>query len=777
MGKKYRSKHLLSASAGVRLRQAALPLGAAAFFLFLCLGAEDAAKGTTMVLILTTLLCGAVFFPQLRQRATPPLLALFLMVLMDGVSLLYAPSGKFALYEFLQVAGAFCLALLLLCLCGGENPGRQAASVLEGCAALAGLVSIDLISTRLVSTPILWVLSLFSDAYRNLGGLEAGIRITSLFRNPNVFAGTVGLGVLLSLSLSLSAQKRWERNVHLVCLYLSALSFVLAFSMGASAAIVLAFLACLLLEHPDRRGELFLLMLRTLLLTVPAAGLISLTSFDAYTGFQPIPLLTAAIGAALLCLSERVLGPKTAQRLGRKLPVFIAAAVAALAALLLAAFLLTGGVTLQSGESLRRAAYPDPGTYVLHVETDGPLNLVIESQNRQDTMMHTSTVLYQGDAQNASFTVPEDSLVVYFNFTAGDALSLQQAVYEGAQGQGSIPLGYKLLPGFIANRLQGLWANQNAIQRLVFFSDGMKLFRRSPIVGLGLGAFENGVASVQSFYYETRYAHNHYVQALVDTGAVGLLLFVGLLAVSALAVLRERKREDAHPLTPALGAALLFMAGHAATEVVFSHYAYLPMAYGSFALIALCCGETIPVKDRRIQTGALAGMAGLLVAFALPLWGNMEASAVINRNPSFSGLVHAESLDRFEWADYALTYVVNAMSPETEDEVRLQADEYAQRLGKLNSNMIPLYLTEYYLTTGRPEEGMAMAEKYVNYVSADPEAWQSAFDLLARFESTDPAYRTGVARIKELMDAWNQEHMGSITITPETEEFLARVLA
>lgn len=43
-----------------------------------------------------------------------------------------------------------------------------------------------------------------------------------------------------------------------------------------------------------------------------------------------------------------------------------------------------------------------------------------------------------------------------------------------------------------------------AIQRLVFFEHGMKMLQRIPVIGLGMGVFKNGIASVQSFYYKTK---------------------------------------------------------------------------------------------------------------------------------------------------------------------------------------------------------------------------------------------------------------------------------
>lgn len=780
MGKKQRAGRSAAASAQLPLWvQIAAPI---AYFFAVCLASASTAKAAGMALILAALLLALPRLSTLRERCSLPLLVLALVAVMDGVSTFYSVSGKFALSEFLKVVCALCLTLILLAAVPGEGaqPGRRIASVLAGFSALAGLVSIDLISTRFLSDLVLSLLSPLTPDYLNLSGLEAGVRMTSVFANPNVFAGVAGLGTLLSLGLVLSASSRRERCACAVCLYLNALSFLLAFSMGASATIALAFLAYLILERKERRARLLILMVETLLLTVASAALVSLSSLDPWTGPRPIPLLCALLGAAALCAADCSLGQKLAQRLdghSRGVLFLTAGVIAAGVVFVLLALRLTGPAQLQAGEGLRRSAYPEPGTYTLSVRADAPLSVQVESQNQQQTMMHTNTVLYQGEADGAVFTVPEDSLVVYFNFSSGQAVQIEGADYQGETGSGSIPLHYKLLPGFIANRLQGLLANQNAIQRVVFFADGLKLFRRSPVIGLGLGAFENGIMSVQSFFYETKYAHNHYIQVLAETGIVGLLLFLALLAVSAAAVWRTFRREDAHPLVPALGAALVFMAGHAGVEVVFSSYPYLPIAFGTFALIGLCCPGAFPLpkKIRSIRTAALLGACALLAAFGVLLGMNMYAYHMVTQSATLGSLSFAARIDKYEWADYMLSYVIGAMDNDVDGAVRAQADGYAARLARVDSNTIPIYLAEYYLRTYRPQLGLEMAEKYVDYTSSRAETWQKAFDLLEIFEEDTDLYRAGVVRIAGMLETWNAENMGSIQLSEASEAFIARM--
>lgn len=765
----------------------AVPVLAATFFLGTCLTGSSTIKVLTMILMVAAVASCLIRFSLVRERLSLPVAAVAVWLLLNGVSTLYAVSGKFALQEFLKLMVGFCVLLLILAWSRKSwDNGRAVASVLAGGTALASLVSIDMLSTHLLSGVIVNFLLSFSNDYMNasLNPVEAGVRMNSLYENPNVFAGIAGLGVLLSLELAVTSRREKERPFHLCCLFLNALAFLLVFSMGASGMICLAFLALLILERRSRKPALLVLMLETLVLALLGAFPIYLTSFDHWDGVQPIPLLCAVVGAAGLCLLDRFVGQRAAALLekqsGARLGILTGGVLVLLGVFAALAMNLTGPAALSAGEGLRRAEYPDPGTYTLELQTSGDVQVTIESQNQQETMMHTGTVLYSGPAQGAAFTVPEGSLVTYFNFRAGEDLTLTSAALVGPEGSTELKLDYKLLPGFIANRLQGLFANENAIQRVVFFSDGMKLFHRSPVFGLGLGTFENSIQNVQSFHYETKYAHNHYVETLVCTGVVGLILFVGMLLLCALALWKNLRRgEEAHPMAPALAAALIFMIGHAGVEVVFSFHSYLPMALGVLGLICLCCGGELPLPGKeKVRSGVVVGLCAMVAVFAVLLGMNMKALDTAENNlmgDPFRSLERAAKMDLFEKNDYLLSYVVMAQDVDREKNptVYSTANEYAQRLGQVGSISIPPYLANYYFATDQPEEAIAALKKYVNYVSSNSETWQTAFTFMETWTMPYPQCQTAAAEFYEMFQSWNEAHMGSLTLTEANRQYLA----
>ena len=140
-----------------------------------------------------------------------------------------------------------------------------------------------------------------------------------------------------------------------------------------------------------------------------------------------------------------------------------------------------------------------------------------------------------------------------------------------------------------------------------------------------------------------------------------------------------------------------------------------------------------------------------------------------------SVLSRAAQLDRFEWAEYMLAYVDHAAQQDVTPEERRQADAYADRLSQLDSNTVPLHLAGYYLRTGRLEQGLAMAEKYVRYTASDSACWQRAFGLLSMYETEDPLFREAVVHMAELMETWNEEHMGEIVLDENAAALIARM--
>ena len=744
------------------------------FFFVLCLGAVDSIKGTVMVVAVFTLFIIAVRFKILRDRIYLPFIALTLVVIMDGISTFYAVSGKFALREFLKVFLAYLMAVILLATSPKkeEDKGKRIATILAVCTGIASLVGIDMVSTGWISGAVIWVLNHFTEAYEGLSGVLAFGRMEALFGNANVFAGVAGLGAILSFGVADNEESRGRSCVSMSLSYINMLALMLTISRGAIAVFTLTVLVELLFVERKKRAQWLVQMMVIILLAAITAFLFPRSVSVNTAGVHLAPVLLVLLGIALLCVFAIFFRGRIISMTEKTAKLTIVAVV--LIALFAVAYLAVGlsvtvPIKLSKGEEAYRVVRPEPGTYRLEVEsTGGPLSVTVEGRSQTDQLEGKNHWLYHGSIDTAEFTVPEDCIYLGFNFIAEEEGAILSASYNDKK----IPLDYKLLPSIITTRIQGMFVGRSFLLRTAYFKDGIKLFRRSPVFGLGIGAFENAIKSVQSFYYETKYAHNHYFQTLLETGIIGLILFLLLLVSSAIAIWKSRKEQ---PFAPMFAALWVFMVGQAIHDIVFSAYAYLPLAYGCFAMIDLCCGDAIkkPKLSKTFQAVAIGVTCAGTVVYCGFLAGNMMAKRNVDREPTMQMLERCVDLDRFEWADYALPYVINAVGDNVNPYIRQQADAFAERLSKVNSNTIPIYLAEYYFTSGRPEQGIAMIEKYVDYVASDQKAWQQAFDLLQAYTDGSELFRDGVTRLANKMEQWNEENIGNVQVNEEAMEFIA----
>ncbi len=755
-----------------------VPLLACIYFVFTCMMLQSENKLITLLLILASIVCVVVRSTTLAKRLTFPALFLGLYVLMDGISTLYAVSGKFALYEFLKVMAAACMALLLTG-CeperGEVRTGRCAATVLEVAGALASFFSIDMVSTTWFYNALCGLIHALGVPFGNAA--LSGDRLNSIFENCNVFAGASGIALLLSLGLAASAATKRERCLHLTCLLFTCTAFILCVSRGAMLAVAFAFVAYLLLTRGAQRAVSLVLMVETLVLTMAA----SLITFAVWHNGQSWPLIVTILCAAALCVLDIHVGRPLAEKVSAHLKavnILLLSALAAVAVLAVVAISWTGPATLQPGESLYRVANVGEGEYTLSVTADAPLNVDIRTQRLEGGVLSVYETAYSGAADGAVFTAPEGTVSVMFTFTGETEATITDISYDGA-ASGHLKLHYKLLPESIGRRVQTIVSDHSIIERITFLRDGMKLFKRSPIIGLGMGSFENASYSVQTYHYETKYVHCHFLQVMIEIGLVGLVFWLGLLVTSAIAILRLWRRGkdgEPHPMVAALGATLLFLTIHGGVEVDFSVGYFLPFGIGAFAVINLTCGRLLPVpklseKHRRLLVW---GSTLCMAVFGVLLSMNMRA-AVIASQRDYTSIAQAAELDPYEWADYKLSYVVAASSEESRSaDMQERMERYMADLAALSSNSVPRYLAQCYFNLGDTEQAFTMLRKFVDYTPSDPDTWENTFRTVMENDDGSEAFREGVATLTQRLEAWNAQNAGTITLAEDIQAYLAQ---
>ena len=769
-----------SAFAGIQRRLDAVFPWLVPFLLFF------AVTGTSRLLAVVLAAAALVFslgrapVQSLRERLSPLTVSVFAYALICLLSGLWCHFGAYAARESGKTLAALALFALLVIRLRREHL-RLVLQIFSGVLTLIAVLCIDAASLQFFARGLIALMAPLGVVYSlDTMGYEAGTRITGIFSNANVSAGLLALGLVVGLYLLRTAVSRRERVLTALGLGIQSLAFFLSFSMGAMAAFAVTCVVYLLVSAKGARLGLFLLMLEC----VAATLVCSFASTPFLGTASPVPLLAAVACGGLIWGLDASCGRSLCRRLeGRQKAVAIAGgALAAMAVIyVVLAFNLTGGTVLSPDAALERAVYPDAGTYTL--SWDGiDAQAVIYSQTEAELMMHTNTVLYEGPLSAASFTVPEGSRVVWLQLT-GDGTLTSLSLSDGT----SVPLGYKLLPAFAANRLQGLWANQNFIQRLVFFRDGLKLWLASPLIGWGVGGVEGQVTAVQDFYYESKYVHNQFIQIMAEAGILGLAAFAAMLG-SAVWMLLRRRRQDADPMTAMLAACLAMAVFHSLTEVVWSTQIYQSAVFALFAVLILFCRDAPAAVSRGAGRLAAVSLWCVTAVFAVLLSGNLLAARQM-RTLDTSGLTpeafmaaleQMDFLDVYDDSNYKVNLMGNALQSGTAAG-QSTAARCARQLRATEEFDACYNVAAYYYLPLRDLTGFFDAVSAgLRQERSNPAAWDSAFHLFqSAFKQLDAEYveefAAGVLAVGQELDAANEVLMAPITLDDGNQALLDTV--
>ena len=564
---------------------------------------------------------------RFEQRLSVPVFGLLGFAIIYGAAAIYTPFGSSGVAELYKFFAAFSLAVILL----ARFERKHVPGLLWGGASVSSviaLISLDMSCGQVLFGIFNPLMNALGTDYTSALPEYLSARVNGLYNDANVTAGLFSLSLFAALYLLKSSTCVWRRLAASLLAGISAVSLLLTGSRGALLCFAIACLVWIAAERVNRVG-LFLLLLETavtmLVAGVPASSMVS--------GGNETAILVCLLSGLILFVLDVLAGRRLEPVLSAHKKSAIAAMgvlCAVIAVVCAAAFLHTGPYTF--------VADGDAVTYILHDgvsgevtlsgDVDGDPEVLVYSQNRLERYNNGSTTLYTGPLSQCAFTVPEDAAEVHVRVIgqAGETLR-HLALSDGTE----ITLSYPWLPDVISSRLLNdrLLGGNSTFMRQIYVKDTCTLIAKAPLMGRGLGSTENLTRSVQSFQYESKYAHNHLLQTMSDTGIVGTVFSLAFVLGSAWLCLQAvRKEKDS--LAAALLAVWVMMNLHSLMEISFSVRGFKCFAYMLLVLPILLYAQPLLTGDTakaRKQTKTVGILVTVLYALYLAVFGGLLESA------------------------------------------------------------------------------------------------------------------------------------------------------
>ena len=722
---------------------------------------------------------------RFEQRLSVPVLGLLGFAIIYGAAAIYTPFSVSGMKEFYKLLAAFSLAVILL----ARFDRWHVPGLLWGGASVStviALVSLDMSCGQVLFGIFNPLMNALGTDYTSALPEYLSARVNGLYNDANVTACLFSLALFAALYLLKSSTCIWRRMAASLLAGVSAVSLLLTGSRGALLCFAVACLVWLAAERANRVGLFLLLVETALAMVVAAAPASSMVARGEETAVM-LCLLSGLLLFALDVLAGRRLEPVlSVHKKAAQAAVGVVAVICAVYGV--AAMTVKGPYTFDSTGQVARQADLPAGTYTLTAPLDENVRVTLVGQTAYEKLRDQYETLYDSISGETEFTIPEDLVMTRWQLYAPDGTVLEAV--ELSDGQ-RFQMGYPLLPTFIADRLL-LGMGSSFDLRAEYDKDAWKIFSTAPLVGHGLGSTENLGRSVQSFQYESKYAHNHLLQTMADTGLVGTVFALAFVLGSAWLCLQAvRKEKDG--LAAALLAAWIMMNLHSLMEINFSVRGFKCFAYVLLTLPVLLyarpllAGETAKTRKQAKTVGILVtvGYALYLAVFG----GLLESARMTDRKAeNFQTSDVYEYLDFlrgcvrgnvFDHDSYQRSYVANAVQL-NDRAYNGDLAKYAKQLRSSgtyeNGSALARY---YYLPRQEWDELFDCSLEGIRQVRSSPDGWNLQMDfyreevLPAMGADNVSAFVDGVLALGGALDAMNAEgRLEPVALNETNQAFL-----
>ncbi len=757
-----------------------------AVLLFFAMTVQTVPMSLILAAVALALSFGRGGYARFRGRLGIPVLGFLAFLILCGAASLYTSFGAYAYGEYAKLLASGALGLLLLARGREQNAG----GLLFGFSAVCGVIGLLCIDAGcrgpLFRSFASFMAGLGDTAYLNLNqATYTGARFDGIYNDANLTGSLMALAVLVGLYLIRTGRKPWERFAACFLTGLSAVAFFTAMSRGAILCFGATLLAYLLIAGKEERLGLFFTM-AAMGISMVVFGVVSASLLAGGSFWGTLAALPSGV---LLWLLNEFPARKAASALaghGKLLAGVLGGGIAAGIAAVVLALTLTEPFVFTESNFLYRGADVEGGeTYTFSGDWDksSEITVLVYGSTREQELTSVTETYYNGPLEEASFTVPEDVGHVLMQFRGPAGLELRQvSLSDGTE----IPMAYTLLPDNIANRLQkNIFEDSSFLLRLQYDIDGWTLFKESPLAGHGLGATEGLLTSVQPFFYESLYLHNHLLQVMDETGLLGLAAFLAFILGTAVLLVRQLRKART-PLAAMLLACLVMMNLHGLMEISFSVQMFQCAAFFLLLLPTVCYGTYTEGRKRRAAGIVVLVVSDLWLVISVALLGGSLLAQKEYRELDAAGMTTGsfiETLERLDRMDayndqsYKVNLMGNALQAGgiSNEGTAARCARELRETGEFDScYYVAAY---YYLPLGQLENFFDVLQEGLLQERSNSEAWNSAMNLcIQAFSQIDPAeadtFAEGVRGIGEAMDRANAYLLVPVALTEENAALL-----
>lgn len=645
-----------------------------------------------------------VFTKDFKEKFTkyikePIVIALFSYLGIYILSLFYAKVGKIALDEITKLILSMAVFIITMIAVNKQNM-RYTLVFFAGVLGVLGLLNIDLAGVKILSYPFIQIVNKIVPEISDYG-IFLGIRIWTAFGNPNLFAPVMAVGILISAYLYMTSNERKEKVFSAFMLSFCQIAFISCVSLGSILVLALALLIYIVFMEKEYRLKSLITLIVSFGVSLIAAVFIFkiLSSESMLLLSDLIMILAGIVNYFVLSGSEKLIN-KISEKAEKLLAIIGSAAVI----FVMGYFIIAINFTVpfeQESVSIRRAFYPKAGEYNLEIDADKDVNVTISSHNLKEIQMGTGKNVFRGKISNQKenrFLIDEDVKVAYISIYA-DSATLKEVKAVSLNGEViKIPLKYKMLPGFIVDRLQGLKANQSMLQRFVFWEDGLKLFAKAPILGNGIGAFESEINSIRNLNYETRYPHNVGIKVLLETGIIGTMIFIGLLVAIYYTLLK--RNSEYKQLKATLLSVVTMLIGHSLIEVNMNYAVIMSILFIVLAITIIAFHQEQKsyksIGIWKLRSPILVIVMVFCVMYIFNLQGYDYLTKEKKGSDILGSLKRYMIFDPLNKPDYLFSYFSYAKALDKEEEAEKSLSELRESYAYTTCEHIEEYYTEKY---------------------------------------------------------------------------------